>query len=58
MENQYKELLKKYPFLQRIIDAVEITSRIDKREWDNMIEEDFTKCKDILDILKENQLIK
>jgi uncharacterized protein YutE (UPF0331/DUF86 family) len=58
MENEYKELLKQYPFLRRIIDTVEVTSQIDKREWDNIFEEDLTKCKDILDILKKYDLIK
>lgn len=58
MENQYIILLNQYPFLQRIIDAVEVISTIDKREWDNLVEEDLTKCRGILSILKEYDLIK
>jgi hypothetical protein len=57
MEQQYKELLQEYPFLIQIVRTVENVSRIDKRNWDNLIEEDFTKCKRILIMLKENKLI-
>jgi hypothetical protein len=57
MEQQYKELLQEYPFLIQIVRTIENISRIDKRNWDNLIEEDFTKCKRISIILKENKLI-
>jgi hypothetical protein len=58
MENEYKELLEQYPFLRRIIDTIDEVSRMDERNWDNLIEKDFTKCRRVLNILKENQLIK
>jgi hypothetical protein len=56
-EHQYNELLQEYPFLIQIVRTLENVSRIDKRNWDNLVEEDFTKCKRILIILKENKLI-
>jgi hypothetical protein len=58
MENEYKELLEQYPFLRRIIDTIDEVLRMDERNWDNLIEKDFTKCRRVLNILKENQLIK
>jgi hypothetical protein len=58
MENEYKELLEQYPFLRRIIDTIDEVSRMDERNWDNLIEKDFAKCRRVLNILKENQLIK
>lgn len=57
MEQQYNELLQEYPFLIQIVRTLENVSRIDKRNWDNLVEEDFTKCKRILIILKENKLL-
>ncbi len=57
MEHQYNELLQEYPFLIQIVRTLENVSRIDKRNWDNLVEEDFTKCKHILIILKENKLL-
>ena len=58
MEQQYKELIEQYPFLKKIIETIGDISRMDNRHWDNLIEEDFTKCIRVLNILKENELIK
>lgn len=57
METEYKILLKQYPFLKKIINRIDEISRMDKRNWDNSIEEDFVKCRTVLNILKENKLI-
>lgn len=57
MEKEYNELIKQYPFLQQIVESVEILSQRDKRHWNNTFEEDFSKCLQVLEILKENKLI-
>jgi len=56
MEKEYNELIKQHPFLQQIVESVEILSKADKRHWDNTFEEDFVKCRKVLNILKENKL--